>query len=134
MLFDFDITIPAHTTQLNPVEQIVTLTHGTLTDIRVMFPPGPATLVHVTVRDRLHQLVPANQDGTLNFDDTTISSRMEHPMLDAPYELVITGWSPNAVYEHTVTCQFDMQPAAGDTWVEFNEQLFNLVDPRQRDA
>jgi len=126
MLFDFDLVIPAHTLQSDPMEQIINLTRGNLVEIRVMFPPGPATLVHVVVRDRLHQLMPANQDGTLNFDEQIISSRLSHEMRDAPYELRILGWSPNAVYDHIITCQFDMEPGRGDNWDDFNRVLFAL--------
>lgn len=125
MLFDFDIIIPAHTPSTNPVETRVRLTWGTLTEIRVMFPPGPATLVHVTVSDRLLQLMPANPDGDLNFDDAIIRSLLEYDIVDAPYELIVRGWSPDAVYAHSITVQCEMQPQGGQSWTDMLQHLLS---------
>lgn len=124
MLFDFDLPIPPATPVSSPVEQRVKLTHGTLVEIRVIFPPGPATLVYCVVRDRLHQIMPANTDGSLNFDDAVVTSRMEYSLTDPPYELLICGWSPKAVFAHTITFQFDLQPGEKDSWQEFIQHLF----------
>lgn len=126
MLFDFDITIPATTPAAAPTVQLAKLTRGKLTQIRVLFPPGPATLVHVVVRHNLHQLMPANPEGDINFDDVVVTSILDYDLVDSPYELSIIGWSPLAVYEHTITCQFNLEPVTGDTWNDFNRQLFML--------
>ena len=125
MLFDFDITVPAHTPLATPTEQIMRLTRGTLTEIRVMFPPGPATLVSVTVSDRLIQLVPANPDGYLNFDEAVVSSKLEYDLLDEPYELLARGWSPNANYSHTITIQCNVQPIQGESWGDLMQHLMS---------
>ena len=126
MLFDYDLIVPAQTPASSPVEQVVSLLYGTLTEIRCIFPPGPATLVHVVVRDRLHQIFPANTDGDVNFDDTVIVSTLEYELTDSPYELILVGWSPSAVFEHVITFQFNVRPAGGETWSEMIEHLFAL--------
>ncbi len=130
MLFDFDLTIPAATPANAPAIAKARLTYGTLSQVRVVFPPGPATLVHVVVRDRLFQVVPANPEGSLNFDDNFILSTMEYDIRDAPFELDMIGWSPDAVFDHIITFQFDMQPKAGQSWNKFVDALFN--SSRQR--
>lgn len=132
MLFDYDITIPAGTQPENPTERLVRLTRGKITQVRVMFPPGPATLVHVVIRHNLHQLVPANYEGSLNFDDTIVTSLMDYDLLDSPYEIKLIGWSPFATYDHTITCQINLEPIEGDTWDKFNETLFTLNDLHRR--
>lgn len=126
MLFDFDLVVPAATPANAPVEQLAKLTRGKLTQIRILFPPGPATLVHVVVRHNLHQLMPANPDGDSNFDDAIITSILDYDLVDSPYELRMIGWSPSAVYEHTITCQFNLEPITGDNWDDFNRVLFSL--------
>lgn len=126
MLFDFDIIIPAATPASAPIETLAKLTRGKLKQIRLLFPPGPATLVHVTVSHNLHQLLPANPEGDINFDDAVIVSNLDYDMVDPPYELIMSGWSPSAVYEHTITVQFDVVPVTGDTWEDFNRMLFDL--------
>lgn len=125
MLFDFDLAVPAATPAAAPVLAKARLAYGTLTQIRVVFPPGPATLVYVVVRDRLHQIMPANPEGSLNFDDNFIVSTLEYDIVDAPFELDLIGWSPSAVYDHTITFQFEMQPRSSDTWSNFIDALFS---------
>ena len=125
MLFDFDLTVPRRTAADNPAVYTAKLTRGTLTEIRVIFPPGPATLVYCVIRDRLHQIMPANPEGSLNFDDSTVISRMEYEMADPPYELLLYGWSPDTIYEHTITFQFELQPVSKDTWNDFMQYLFS---------
>ena len=130
MLFDFDLTIPADTAELAPVVSRTHLIAGTLTQIRVVFPPGPATLVHVVVRDNLFQLMPANPEGSLNFDDEFIVSTMEYDLSESPYDVYLIGWSPGANFDHTITFQFELQPLAGGTWDTFVTQLFGGSIPR----
>lgn len=133
MLFDFDLTVPAQTTQADPVVTLARLTRGKLTQIRVLFPPGPATLVHVVIRHNLHQLMPANMEGDINFDDAVVTSPLDYDLVDPPYEIQMIGWSPDAVYSHIITVQFDVQPVTGDTWEDFNRALFssNVFMPRR---
>ena len=131
MLFDFDVTIPAGTQQLTPFEQTFKLTRGKLSQISVLFPPGPATLVYVVIRHGLHQLMPANFDGTLNFDDMIITSLLNYAMVDSPYELTVLGWSPLAVYDHNITLHFNVEPTDDDNWDDFNRMVFLLNDKRR---
>ena len=132
MLFDFDLIIPPLTPVNSPIETLAKLTRGRIKRIYIFFPPGPATLVHVVARHNLHQLVPANFDGTLNYDDTTIITELDYELVDSPYEIRMLGWSPQAVYQHTITFSFDVFPIEGDTWDNFNRQLFLLNDVTRR--
>lgn len=124
MLFDYDIVVPAGTPKETPEIRVCVLTSGLLNEIRVKFPPGPATLVHITVQDSLHQILPVNADGDLNLDDETVISSNLKYKLQAPFEVSIVGWSPFAVYEHTITCQFDVVPDIDDPFINFEKQLF----------
>lgn len=126
MLFDYDLTIPAATQQNAPVAASCHLSSGILNRIRVKFPPGPATLVHVVVKDALFQLMPLNPDGDLNFDDENIDSGVLDYPLQAPYDLHVYGWSPLAIFEHTITVQFDVQPPTPDKWSDFVQQLTGI--------
>lgn len=132
MLFDYDLIVPAGTPQNTPYETLAKLTRGKLTEIRIMFPPGCATLVHIAIRHNLHQLMPANPEGTANFDGYVVTSELEYDLVDSPYELKIIGWSPDAIYDHIITCQFNLQPVEGDTWSDFTTQLFALNEVNRR--
>lgn len=128
MLFDFDLTIPLATAKESPAILDVKLTLGTLTRIAVKFPPGPASLVHVVVKDRIHQIMPANSDGSLNYDNETVVSHLEYPITDPPYVLRLEGWSPNTLYNHIIRFQFDMVPSGGSNWRVFFNQLFGGIN------
>ncbi len=128
MIFDYTVSVPAGTPKLTPYSFECKLTKGTLTEVRVYFPPGPATLVHVTVNDGLVQLVPANPGGTLNFDDLMIASRLEYPVNKHPYALQVAAWSPEAVYPHEITVQFDMQPLERESWTDFIAQMETMLN------
>lgn len=132
MLFDYDIIVPAGTLQANPTRKVCKLTSGTLQEIRVKFPPGPATLVHVVILDNLHQIMPINPDGSINIDDETIKSSNLQYKLISPFELYIDGWSPNAVYEHTITAQFEVDPDSVDPFTEFEKLLLSSTPKKKR--
>jgi hypothetical protein len=124
MLFDYDLTIPAGTTAAAPAVSSLKLTKGNITEIRVFFPPGCATLVHVVICDRLHQILPANPDGSLNYDDAIVVSHMGYELTDAPYELLAYGWAPDSMFDHTITLMFELEPAGGETWQDMLLHLF----------
>lgn len=124
MIFDFDLEIPLSTPKESPVTSYAVLTLGTLTRIAVKFPPGPAGLVYVVVKDRLHQIMPANSEGSLNYDSETIVDNLEYPINEPPYRLALVGWSPNTLFNHVIRFQFHMIPAGGSNWQVFLRQLF----------
>ena len=117
MLFTRDLTIPAGTTKVSPVQAELVLIAGTIRRIEAVFPPGPATRAHAIVRDSLFQLMPANPDEDLNQDDAVVVSVMDYKM-QRPYTLIFDGWSPSAVYDHTITFNVDLAPESQDDLVE----------------
>jgi hypothetical protein len=125
MLFSYDLLVPRGTPAIDPVVSGVKLTHGLLTEIRMIFPPGPARLVSCAVRDRLHQIMPANPEESIHLDNATVISRLEYALTDTPYELLIYGWGPDTSYDHTITLQFEVQPLEEDNWKQFLEYLFS---------
>lgn len=111
MRFVYQLTIPAGTAKDAPATNEVKLGKGTINRIEVAFPPGPATLVSVAIRDRKYQIAPANPDGGFSWDDHTYEFNTNYPITDAPYEVILVGWSPDATFQHKVTFHFDLEPA-----------------------
>ena len=122
MLFTRDLTIPAGTTHDAPATTELQLIAGTVRRIDVVFPPGPATRAHVTARDSLFQLVPANPDEDINQDEAVVRSDMDYK-LQRPYTLIFDGWSPEARYEHTVTFNVELAPESQDQLVQLLKML-----------
>jgi hypothetical protein len=123
MLFDYDLLVPEATPEDQPVRKVCTLTSGILHEIRVKFPPGPATLVHVIILDSLHQIMPVNPEATINVDDETVISSNLKYKLRPPFEIFMDGWSPTATYEHTITAQFEVYPEDDDGFEAFRKLL-----------
>lgn len=127
MLLDFDVIVPAGTLQSLPAVTHARLVKSTLVKVKVIFPPGPVTLVHVVIKDRQFQIMPLNPEADLNLEDSYAEATMEYPINDDPFTLDIYGWSPDAVFDHTITVQFDVIPPSQNSWQDFTQQLQALL-------
>jgi hypothetical protein len=126
MLFTRDLTIPAGTPVGSPVTSELVMVKGSIQRIEAVFPDGPAGLVHVIVRDSLNQLMPVNPDEDINQDATTVVSYMDYEM-QRPYVLTFQGWAPATRYDHTITFNVDLAPAAGQTVKDLLESLLGAA-------
>lgn len=123
MLFTYDLLIPANTLASAPVLEELRLVAGKVTEVAVVFPPGPAKMVHVQVLDSAHQIVPGNPEQDVNEDNASVVSRMDYP-LQSPYSLFFKGWSPGTRYQHLITFNVDLEPAGGEDSLQL---LVNLL-------
>lgn len=109
MIITHELTIPADTAEANAVEENIQLAYGTLTKIWVCFPPGPFGWVYVAVLDKLNPLCPAVEGQSLHWDGYPFEFNYNHKMHEEPFELTVKGWSPGALFEHTITLIFELQ-------------------------
>ena len=112
MFFEFAHTIPANTPATAPYEQLVTLAGGEITWWQIQFPRGCVGLVHVRVRDELHQVIPVNTDGDVSADDVHVDSFDSILLNDDPFDLRLVGWNTDDTYPHTVIFRFAVRSAA----------------------
>ena len=119
MFYDFAITIPAGTTEANPVEQVLELTHGIIHRVEVEFRSGTDFRVACRIYRFEHQIYPTNPDGDFRGDGRAIVFDDHYELLDEPYTLRVEGYSPTASYEHTIYIRIGilspevLQPFAG---------------------
>lgn len=106
MLFRHSLTIPANTTENDPVTEMVSVIPGVLTVGSVTFPPGCAGLVHVNVLDLEHQIVPANIGSYLSGDNLTITWPDDTEIKDVPFMFKLVGWSDDDTYPHRIVFRF----------------------------
>lgn len=125
MLFTFEITIPASTPLNAPKIVVFPLTKGLIHQLDVYFPPGNAAEAYITINRGVHQIFPTNPDGYLKGNDVLLSGDVFHYLGEAPYEVELRGYSPNATYDHTVYVSI---------WVKhpwqispFSDEMFNLI-------
>ena len=106
MFYDFSITVPANTTELDPVVQVLPLTSGVIQRVSVQFPTGTHALVHVRLYYHEHQVWPTNPDGSLNADGQPLEWDESFPLDSEPYEIKVRAWSGADTYDYDVNVRF----------------------------
>ena len=110
MFYDFALTIPAGTPEGSYVEQRMKLTHGVVHRVEVEFAPGCRRYVYVKIYHGGHQLLPTNPEQSFRSDGHVIVIDEHYPLTSAPYELIVRGFSPDAVYPHTIIVRVGILP------------------------
>ena len=114
MRFVKTLTVTAGATIAAPSSTSLRLIRGKLTHIEIAFPPGPGGYVSVVIMDRNLQIAPANPEQSFSWDDDTLSFSMNYPITDQPFELILVGWSPDAIYDHLITFRLDIDTSEKD--------------------
>lgn len=120
MLYEFDLTIPANTTEASPTELEAVMSVGTIHQVEVQIPLGCKGLTHVQVLRELHQLWPSNPESNVKGDNALIRWREDYDLNETPFSLTLRGWNVDDSYAHTITFRFallgpDAKQAASET-------------------
>lgn len=110
MYYDFSFTIPANTTQASPEKEDVKLCHGVIHRLEIGFPRGCAGLVHLQIREGLHQRWPTNPQGSFNTDGHAIGINEHLRFTREPYILTLVGWNLDDTYDHTLEVRIGILP------------------------
>lgn len=102
MYYSKHITIPANTSQADPVTTIIKLTEGTIKRVDVGFPTGCAGLAHVQVYHSGWLIVPWTRRESLAWDGHVFQMPQSYPITDAPRRLKVLSWNDDTDYPHTV--------------------------------
>jgi hypothetical protein len=110
MFYAWDITIPAGTSEADPVVQTLKLTKGVITRVDVKFPPGCHGVVKVRLLRSEFQLVPLSSGEWVTGDGEIVQTEPYYELVEVPAELKFIGCSPAATYPHTVTVRVSIVP------------------------
>jgi hypothetical protein len=102
MYYKWERSIPANTLEAGALEEYLQLTRGTIREIHVGFPPGPAGLVHLQVRDHGWQIVPWTPLQSLAWDNYVFVLPCDYELDIEPFDLTIRAWNLDDSYAHTV--------------------------------
>lgn len=102
MIYSFSITTPANTAKANKQRTDLKITKGTINQVDIVFPSGPAALLHVVINRGLHQAWPSNPDEDFASDNDTISLSESYDILAAPYILKAFTWNLDDTWEHGI--------------------------------
>lgn len=112
MFFEYDITVPAQTSQANALRQDLGLKWGTLKKIAVQFPDGCYGLVHAQLWSGRHQVAPQNELGSIKGNNTTVEFGSEVELREPPYLVTAVAWNDDDSYAHTLTIRLEVEIAA----------------------
>ena len=110
MLFTWDINVPKNTTEASPVEQDLTIAHGIITWVSVLFPPGCARLAHCQIYHFGQQIFPSRDGMDLSGDTFPIEWNEYYEMYHEPYELKAECWNEDDTYPHKITIRIAVLP------------------------
>ena len=111
MFYSIAVTVPAGTTEADPVEEILKVGHGIIHHVEVEFRSGTDFRVGVRILREEHQLYPTNPDNDLKADGRAIIFDDHEEVTDEPYYLKIRAYSPTANYEHVVYVRIGILPS-----------------------
>lgn len=108
MLYDVKVTAPANTPATAPVEELVRVTKGVVTQVQVQIPGGHMGLTGAQVWRGASQVWPSNPDGYFEGDRAFLEWEEDYLIEDEPLELRVLLWNTDTDNEHSVTFRFAM--------------------------
>lgn len=108
MIYAFDITTPANTTQANAVRTPLRVTKGLVYQVEVEFPPGPLGLCHVSIHDGGYQIWPSNREFDFHGDNGYITFPDTYLKMVEPYEFTAMTWNEDDTYQHQIHLRLGM--------------------------
>jgi len=128
------ITIPPNTTEALAPEQTIELSHGVITKVIFRPRPGHASLLHVRVFHRRHQIFPDNANDDLHGDFFPVEWPEWYEMFEKPFTLTIVAWNDSQRYAHTFDIAFAVLPryaALPFAMAKALADVFSLLSPKR---
>jgi hypothetical protein len=110
MFYAWDILIPADRKEATPIEQILELPIGIITQVHIKFPAGCHGMVKVRLFRWAFQLIPLSPDEWVTGDNESIPTETYYPLMATPTFLKFIGCSPSTDYDHTISVRIEVTP------------------------
>ena len=108
MIYAYDITTVANTTQSSPKRTTLKVTKGLVYQVEVEFPPGPLGYCHVSIHDGGYQIWPSNSEFDFHGDNGYITFPDTYLKLVAPFEFTAVTWNEDDTWPHTIHIRLGM--------------------------
>ena len=102
MIYTLDVTTPANTAKIAPLETLIRLTRGLVYRVEIDFPAGAVGLHHVTIHDGGFQVWPSTNHQTFHQDAVSIGFDETYFKLSPPYEFLIRTYNLDDTFPHLV--------------------------------
>lgn len=117
MQYSVPITVQPTNTQSNPATVDATLNAGLLRRVDIIFPPGPAGLVHVYITRGGSQVLPTTANQTFFGDNIHFSIPCLIQLTDEAKTITIKGYNVGCTFPHTILCIFDVAEPDRIDWL-----------------
>lgn len=117
MQYSVPITVLPTNTQSNPASVDAHFGPGLLYKVDVVFPPGPAGLVHIYIMHGGTQILPTTAGQTYSGDGIHIYTRCFIMLPDPDNVVTIKGYSVGCTYSHKVLLLFEVQSLDRVDWL-----------------
>lgn len=111
MIFTAAISTPANTSKDAPVTTAIQIVFGTITNVKVFFPPGVNALAHIKLLYGLVQIFPSNEQADFAGGDVMFDWPEDIDITAEPTQITAVTWNDDDTYPHTITVHIVMQPA-----------------------
>lgn len=105
-----ELEVPASTTESAPATKSIQLTEGVIKRWWVGFPDGSADLVHVTIYEFEHQLIPRGEDEDLWWNDFIFDIPDSYELTEEPYAVEVRAWNEDDRHAHMVIVGVALEP------------------------
>ncbi len=110
MYFEWTITIPAGTTEAHPVEQILRVSKGVLTDSAIYFPEGCCNTAWCRLFRDQDQIIPLNRGEWAKGNGGEVHMERYYRLMEGRTRFTFVGCSPQAGEAHTVLVRISIVP------------------------
>ena len=110
MIFSYTISTPANTPASAPLKTTMKLTGGIVHKFQLIVPPGPQGLLHISIRNAIHQVFPTNPEANFAIDNANLEYRTHETLDDAPYQWDAYSWNLDDTHAHACTILVGLLP------------------------
>ena len=124
MWYEFELSIPAGTTEAAPVELELPVGYGVIHKVVIEGAPGMHRLAYLRIKEGLHQIYPSNPERAFQLDAVPRIFEERHEMFTEPYTLTAIGYAPDTTYAHTYHIAIGVLPP--ESFPEFSKRMSGL--------
>lgn len=102
MRYNYELSVPANTSERSPVRQECKLTHGVLTQLSLMYAPEGNGMLSSRLLLGGFQLVPLNPEGVIRAAWPPRDWDDHHELYAEPYTIILEAWNDDDTFAHTI--------------------------------
>jgi len=103
------LEISQGTPETTPATKLIQLTKGVIAHWWVGFPPGCCDLVHVTVYEFEHQILPRGEDEDIYWNNYVYAIPDSYELVEEPYQIEVRAWNEDDIYPHTIVVGVELE-------------------------